>query len=98
MCFAIPREMHLADFRHLPIAAVVLNLAAIGLSFNRKREKLSLLLACLALGPLLFAYLEAAVYVLIPYVYVGAFGHEAAEFVGLVLLKNVLCQVLANDQ
>ena len=92
--YAIPSQTFLAEFRHLPVVTIVLGLAGLGMSFVRRRQKLAFLLVCLAAGPLMYAYLEAAVYVLIPQAHLGSLGHETAEVLGLLLLRSVLRQVL----
>jgi hypothetical protein len=98
MIFSVPREMTLAEFRHIPLVAAVLALAAVALSSVRKWERAAFLVACLAAGGLAYSYLEVAVYALIPHVYIGQLGHETAEILGLALLWCVLHELFRRDQ
>jgi len=88
--FAIPEAASIVEFRVIPLAALALGVLALILSLLRGRENVALALSCLTCGMLGYCYLEAAVYVLIPAVYVGALGHEIAELVGLLVLRRVL--------
>ena len=94
--FTIPSAMSLAEFRVIPAASIALGVAAMALSFVRRWDYVAFALACLAAGPLAYAYLEAAIYQLLPHVYLGSLGHEIAELIGLLLLRSVLHEVLGN--
>jgi len=98
LCFVVPKAMTLAEFRHIPIASIVFGVAALVLSLGRRREKLSFFLACLAVGPLMYAYMEAALFTFVPHVYFSALGHETLEILGLAALRSVLYEVLRSDR
>jgi hypothetical protein len=96
--FVIPEEMSFVEFRVLPLCGAALALTALGLLLFTRADRLAFLLTCLAAGALGFAYLEAVVYLIIPWVYVGSLGHEVAELFGLVLLTASLDQLVGRPQ
>jgi len=97
MYFVIPKEMTLVEFRYIPIASIAFGVSALVLSFSKKRANLSFMLACFSAGPLMYAYLEATLFNMIPQVYLGSLGHEIAEILGLVVLRSILYELLRGS-
>lgn len=94
--FEYPPVMTAVEFRWLPVLGFISSLGAATLSFVRRRDSLSLGLACLAGGALSYCYVEAALFEILPYPYLSAFGHELVEVLGLVSIRAFMNGTFRN--